>query len=84
MLTKTKSLNKIPVFYAYVIAFEARNLLGLQDCDVGTPSLCQQGSQFIRDYRARIIERYNNHSSNIAKILGSTYTTIFLIEPDFW
>lgn len=84
MLQTTKSLNKIPVFYGYVIAFEARNLQGLQDCNVGTPSLCQYGSQFIKNNRARIIERYNNHTYNIAQILGSTYTTIFLIEPDFW
>ncbi len=84
MLQTTKSLNKIPVFYGYVIAFEARNLQGLQDCNVGTPSLCQYGSQFIRDNRARILERYNNQSYNIAQYLGTNYTTVFLIEPDFW
>ena len=84
MLIKTKSLNKIAVFYAYIIAFEGRNLAGLQDCDVGTPSLCQYGAQFIKNNRARILERYNNHTANIASYLGSTYTCIFLIEPDFW
>ena len=68
----------------YVIAFEARNLMGLQDCNVGTPNLCQQGAAFIRSQRTRIIERYNYHSSNIASYLGPNYTTVFLIEPDFW
>jgi hypothetical protein len=84
MLQKVVSLKKIPVFYAYVIAFEARNLIGLQDCNVGSPSLCQQGSKFIRDNTARILERYDHHSSHIASYIGTNGFCIFLIEPDFW
>ena len=84
MLTLTKSLNKIPVFYGYVIAFEARNLKSLQDCNVGTPNLCQQGAQFIRDNTARILERYDYHSSHIASYIGTNGFCIFLIEPDFY
>ena len=84
MLKLAVSLKKIPVFYGYVIAFEARNILGLQDCNVGTPNLCQQGSQFIRDNTARILERYDYHSANIASYIGTNGFCIFLIEPDFW
>jgi hypothetical protein len=29
MMKKTKAAGKIPVFYGYIIAFEARNLQGL-------------------------------------------------------
>jgi hypothetical protein len=84
MLKIAKSLNKIPLFYGYVIAHEARNLEGLRDCDDGTPNLCDYGAQYIRKNRARILERYNHHSFNIANIMGKTSTVIFLIEPDFW
>lgn len=83
MCTKAESLNKIGLFYGYIIAFEARNLEGLKDCDMGSPNLCENGAQFIRNYRARIIERYEHYSFNIAKYLGSQ-PAIFLIEPDFW
>jgi hypothetical protein len=84
MLNKVVALKKIPVFYGYVIAFEARNIMGLQDCNVGTPNLCQQGSQFIRNYTPRILERYDHHSSHIASYIGTNGFCIFLIEPDFW
>lgn len=72
------------VFYAYVIAFEARNTWGLQDCDVGSPSLCERGCNFIRQNRDRILERYDHHSSNIARIIGRDSFAVFLLEPDFW
>ena len=68
MLRKCKELNKIPVFYAYVIAFEARNAWGLKDCNMGHPNLCERGSQYIRENRARIVERYDHHSSKRRKL----------------
>ena len=75
----------IPVFYAYIIAYEANNLWGLYDCNYNIePSLCQQGAQFIRDNTGRILERYANYSSNVAKFIGTYGNAIFLIEPDFW
>lgn len=43
-----KLAGRTPVFYSYIIAFTARRDLGLKDCDVGTPNLCQQGANFIR------------------------------------
>ena len=34
MIKKCNQLGKIPLFYAYIIAFEARAKKGIQDCDV--------------------------------------------------
>ena len=34
MIKHCKLKNKLPVFYSYIIAFEARTKQGLQDCDV--------------------------------------------------
>ena len=84
MLRKTVSLGKIPVFYAYIIAFEARNDWNLQDCNVGYPNLCQQGSKYIRENYDHIVERYKHQSSNIATYIGRNGFCVFLIEPDFW
>jgi len=72
------------VFYAYVIAFEARNAWGLKDCDMGEPNLCQRGCNYIRENRNRILERYDHHTSNIARIMGCNAFVVFLMEPDFW
>ena len=75
----------IPVYYAYIIAYEANNLWGLYDCNYNiVPSLCQRGAQFIRNNTDRILERYANYSSNVAKFIGTYGNAIFLIEPDFW
>lgn len=86
MLQKAKSLNKPVILYGYIIAFEARNLQDLSDCNanLGKTTLCQQGANFIRNNRDRIIERYGHYSSSIANYLGTSYPTVFLIEPDFW
>lgn len=78
------SLNKMPLFYAYIIAFEARTKAGLKDCDVGTPSLCQNGADFIRNNRAFLVNRYSYQASKIAEIIGRNANAVFLIEPDFW
>ena len=79
-----KANGKTPVLYAYFIAFMSRQMWGLQDCNVGTPSLCQQGSEFIRQYRSLIISNYKNQSAQIASLIGSTTEVVWLIEPDFW
>jgi hypothetical protein len=77
--------GKIPLFYAYVIAFEARNMMGLQDCDVDPQNnLCHYGAQFIRNNRAYLVGRYNYQASEISKIVGASAKVVFLIEPDFW
>ena len=50
VINKVKQFNKIPLFYAYIIAFEGRIKKGLEDCNKpGAPdTLCKGGSQFIR------------------------------------
>lgn len=79
------SKKKTPVYYAYIIAFTARNLKGLQDCDVSSgPNLCNQGAQFVRDNRAYIVKKYDHFASNIAARIGRDATTVWLIEPDFY
>jgi hypothetical protein len=77
--------QKLPVFYAYIIATEAKHKIGLKDCNVDANwNLCKFGSQFIRDNRALLVDRYHHYASKIAAYLGSSAKTIFLIEPDFW
>ena len=75
--------NKMPVFYSYIVAFEARNKQGLQDCDVGSPNLCEQGANFIRNNRDYLVGRYKHQAQNIAKYLGKDKKAVFEIEPDF-
>ena len=82
MINKMKDLGKTPVFYAYMIAFEARVAWGLQDCNVGYPSLCERGANYIRQNRDRILERYSHHSAAIAGILGKESFSVWLIEAD--
>lgn len=60
---KAKELGKTMAFYMYIIAFEARHQWDLKDCNVGHPSLCEKGATFIRQKRARLIERYENQAS---------------------
>lgn len=84
MLRKCLAAKKTPLFYAYIIAFEGRVKQGLKDCDVGTPSLCQGGADFIRGNREYLVSRYEHQASKIAEIIGTDGEAVFLIEPDFW
>lgn len=86
MLELCKSSNKVPVFYAYVIAFEARSNWQLSDCDnpQGKPTLCQKGSEYIRQNKNHLIGRYYDNAANIARVYGSDKVVVFLIEPDLW
>lgn len=86
MIKKCKQLNKIPLFYAYVIAFEARAKFNYQDCDVHpTNNLCVNGANFLRSHRDHIVSRYDHHAREIAKSLEDRNAhCIFLIEPDLW
>ena len=63
---KMKELGKIPVVYGYVIAFEARNLWNLQDCNHPNypnvwDQLCGRAAKFIRENRQLIVDRYKMH-----------------------
>lgn len=86
MLKKCKQYDKIPVLYAYVIAFEARSKQGLQDCDVVLydENLCTNGSCFIREYRDHLVRVYESHAREVSTYLGRYSKAVFLIEPDFW
>ena len=85
MLNWCKIYHKTPLFYAYVIAFEARATQGIQDCDVHpTNNLCHMGAQYIRNNRKQIIDKYHEHALNIAYTYGTTDPVIFVMEPDFW
>ena len=71
MIKATKKAGKIPLFYAYIIAFEARYRKNLQDCDMsGSNNLCTDGSNFIRENRALLVSRYAHHAKAIAAALG--------------
>lgn len=86
MIKTAKQLNKMPVFYAYIIAFQGRAMYGYKDCDVDpVNNLCRKGANFIRNNRQLLVSRYAHQSSEIAKALGNRNAEcIFLIEPDFW
>ena len=58
-----KNLNKPMALYMYIIAYEAKNLLNLVDCNVGYPNICQKGANFIREKRNHILQRYEYHTS---------------------
>lgn len=84
MINTCLKQNKLPVFYSYIVAFEARNKQGLKDCDVGSPNLCEQGANFIRNNRDYLVGRYKYQAQNIAKYLGKDKKAVFEIEPDFY
>ncbi|MEN9266063.1 MAG: cellulose binding domain-containing protein [Thermostichales cyanobacterium BF4_bins_65] len=76
--------HKIPYLYGYVAAGMARAELGLQDCNVGTPNLCQQGAIYLRQNQQRIGERYSQIANQIRQVWGVTRPLLFHLEPDFF
>lgn len=86
MLRMCRKYKKVPLFYAYVIAFEARATRNINDCDVDPDgnNLCRSGADFIRHNRHNLVFKYWEHARKIARIYGSTDPIIFIIEPDFW
>ncbi|MBR6378822.1 MAG: T9SS type A sorting domain-containing protein [Fibrobacter sp.] len=83
MAKACKKNNLTPVFYAYVIA-EYDKDQGYVDCDMGSPNHCTNGAQTIRDHWSDIIARYSSYAQGIANDFGTSGTTIWLIEPDFF
>lgn len=57
-------------YYAYIIAFLAK-ASGLQDCDVGTPSLCQKGAQFVRTHEEKILQTYAHFANETSRWVGN-------------
>jgi hypothetical protein len=78
-----KNNNKTPVIVAYVIAFTARRDKSLQDCNVGTPNLCQDGANYLRQNRARIMSQYVKYAKGAAGSFGTTNPMVWCMEPDY-
>jgi hypothetical protein len=74
--------DKTPVVMAYVLAFTAKRDWSLNDCDQGTPDLCQQGANYIRDNRDRILSQYRKYAAGAAAYFGND-TIIWCMEPDY-
>jgi len=83
MVRACKKNNLTPVFYAYVIA-EYDKDQGYSDCDMGSPNHCTNGAQTIRDHWSSILARYKSYAQGVAQDFGTSGTTIWLIEPDFF
>ncbi len=74
-------------YYAYVIAFLARQRAGLADCDTVAPgerSLCTHGAAFIRASRGLILETYAHFANATAEAVGREAEVLWLVEPDFY
>jgi hypothetical protein len=79
-----KLAGKTPVFYSYIIAFTARRDLQLLDCNVGSPNLCEQGANFMRQKKSRIIAQYEKYASEAAKTWGTEKPIVWMMEPDYY
>ena len=83
MLQHVRATNSTAVFYAYVIAMLARHHAGIQDCDVGTPSLCERGAEFVRANERSILNAYSEYANRTAAWLGRSSRVVWLMEPDY-
>ena len=83
MLDRARETNATAVYYAYVIAMLARHLKGLKDCDVGTPSLCVHGADFVRQHERLILDTYGAYANSTAARVGRAARVVWLMEPDF-
>jgi hypothetical protein len=83
LFSSCKTNNKTPVIISYIIAFTARRDLGLQDCNVGTPNLCQQGALYIRQNMPRILKQYAIYATGAETSFGSANKMIWCMEPDY-
>lgn len=79
-----KLAGKTPVFYSYIIAFTARRDLQLKDCNVGSPNLCEQGANYMRQKKSRILAQYEKYASEAAKTWGTQDPIVWLMEPDYY
>lgn len=80
MLNLCKKTNKIPVFYAYVIAFEARAKASLQDCNTGSQNLCIVGAQFIRENDGQyLVKKYAENAIRIERARYFSNRTALLV-----
>lgn len=47
-------------------------------------NLCTHGTQFIKNYRSRILDVYDEYARETANIIGRNGKIVWLIEPDFY
>jgi hypothetical protein len=78
-----KNNNKTPVIVSYILAFTARRDKGLQDCNVGTPDLCHEGANYIRQNGERILSQYTKYAKGAAASFGTTNYMVWCMEPDY-
>jgi hypothetical protein len=78
-----KDNDKTPVIMAYIIAFAARRDMNLQDCNVGSPNLCQKGANYIRERKARILGQYAKYAAGAAQSFGTAKPMLWCMEPDY-
>lgn len=83
MLQQVREQNATAAYYAYIIAMLARSRRGLQDCDVGSRSLCVHGADFIRENEPLILDTYEHYANETACRLGRGARVVWLIEPDW-
>ncbi len=82
MLRTAQRFKKMPLFYGYIIAFMARQLWGLQDCDhpdPNVPRLCIKGSSFLRAKKWDVVFKYKFFATETAKIIGRNTEMVILI-----
>ena len=83
MLERVKAQNSTAVYYSYLIAMLARYTKGIKDCDVGSPSLCVHGADFVREHEGLILRTYDAYANQTAKVLGRSAPVVWLMEPDW-
>jgi len=83
MLERVHALNRTAVYYSYLIAMLARHTKGIKDCDVGTPSLCVHGADFVRQHEGLILRTYEQYANETALVLGRSAPVVWLMEPDW-
>ena len=62
----------------------ARHMEGIQDCDVGTPNLCERGAEFVRMHEALILDTYESYANQTSLRIGRAARVVWLMEPDFY
>jgi hypothetical protein len=79
--------NHTPYLNLYTIAGMASAKKSLKDCNVGADSaktLCVGGANFIRQYKAEILQSYKDTATAIKKNYGTDKTIFLHFEPDFY
>jgi hypothetical protein len=79
--------NHVPYINLYTIAGLASAKKNLKDCNVGADddkTLCVAGADFIRQYKAEILQSYSEIATSIKKNYGTDKVIYLHFEPDFY